>query len=279
MNTSTRHVVPRPSLSWRMEGEHPDDLTVRTTWPDAARSGPAWAGATGAGVRVCVVDSGVERDHPLIGPIEGAFTVAGTAEDRLEIVPDTEGDTYGHGTACASIIRRTAPECSVTSMRVLGGLFGSGHVLLAGLRWAVEQQFDVINLSLSTTKEQFSEVLHRLSDSAFFANSIVVASAHNMPVESFPWRFCSVISVGSHNEPDHSTYYANPSPPVEFFAPGNKIPVGWVGGGESVCTGNSFATPFISGLCALIRSRYPEARPYQVKSLLYLAAANVKGSS
>jgi subtilisin len=67
-----------------------------------------------------------------------------------------------------------------------------------------------VNMSLSTTKRQFAEVLHELADKAYFNRTILVASAHNMPVESYPWRFSSVISVGSHSEPDSHVFYFNP---------------------------------------------------------------------
>ena len=76
---------------------------------------------------------------------------------------------------------------------------------------------------------------------------MLVAAAHNMPVESFPWRFSSVISVGSHEEDDPWTWYANPSPPVEFFARGVDVDVAWPGGGTIRATGNSFAAPHIAG--------------------------------
>jgi subtilisin family serine protease len=165
-------------------------------------------------------------------------------------------------------------------VRVLGaGYTGSGPVLLAGLEWAVEQGFHVINLSLSTTKKQFAETLHDLADAAYFRRTMLVASAHNMPVESFPWRFSSVISVGSHEEPDALTYYYNPSPPVEFFARGLEVDVAWLGGGTLRCTGNSFATPHIAGICALIMSKHPELTPFQLKSALYLTASNVGGGA
>ena len=71
-------------------------------------------------------------------------------------------------------------------MRVLGEDYkGSGKVLMAGLRWAIEQGFDVVNMSLSTTKQDFAGSLHELADSAYFRRTTLVASAHNMPVESF----------------------------------------------------------------------------------------------
>jgi subtilisin len=100
-----------------------------------------------------------------------------------------------------------------------------------------------------------------------------------MPVESFPWRFSSVISVGSHEEADPFTYYYNPAPPVEFFARGLEVDVPWLGGGTLRCTGNSFATPHVSGLCTLILSKHPELTPFQLKSVLYLVASNVAGEA
>jgi subtilisin family serine protease len=162
---------------------------------------------------------------------------------------------------------------------VLGaGYTGSGDALLAGLRWAVEQGFDVVNMSLSTTKRKFAEVLHELADSAYFGRTTLVASAHNMPVESYPWRFSSVISVGSHEDSDPLVFYANPEPPVEFFARGVDVAVAWLGGSTIRCTGNSFATPHLSGICALLRSKHPELTPFQLKSILYLTASNVGGT-
>ena len=127
------------------------------------------------------------------------------------------------------------------------GFKGSGPILLGGLRWAVEQGFDVINMSLSTTKRQFAGLLHELADTAYFRRTVLVASAHNMPVESYPWRFSSVISVGSHEEPEPDTFFYNPAPPVEFFARGVGVEIAWLGGGTILSTGNSFATPHMSG--------------------------------
>ncbi len=112
-------------------------------------------------------------------------------------------------------------------------------------------------MSLSTTKRQLGDTLHDLVDAAYFKRTILVASAHNMPVESFPWRFSSVISVGSHEEDDPLLFYANPNPPVEFFARGVDVDVAWLGGGTLRATGNSFATPSISGN----RRAHPEQAP------------------
>jgi subtilisin family serine protease len=175
-------------------------------------------------------------------------------------------------------VRSLAPECELTSVRVLGaGYTGSGDVLLAGLRWAVEEGFDVVNMSLSTTKRKFAAELHDIADTAYFGRTTLVASAHNMPVESYPWRFAAVISVASHEDDDPFTFFANPDPPVEFFARGVDLRVAWLGGDSIVSTGNSFATPHITGISALIRSKHPELTPFELKSVLYLTASNVGG--
>ena len=183
----------------------------------------------------------------------------------------------GHGTACAGIIRSVAPDCELVSVRVLGeGFVGSGPALIEGLRWAVEQGFDVINMSLSTTKERFVADLHALTDAAYFRRSLIVASAHNMPVRSYPWRFASVVLGGEPRHRRSARVLRNPDPPVEFYARGVEVDVAWSDGSTLRASGNSFATPHISGICALIRAKHPELTPPEVKTLLGLTATNAE---
>src|SRR5207244_11348590 len=128
----------------------------------------AWGGATGAGVRVCVLDSGIELDHPLVGTVQRSVAVTKDG-DEITIADDAAGDLCGHGTACAGIVRSLAPECELTSVRVLGaGYTGSAPVMLRGLEWAIEQRFDIVNMSLSTTKKQYVDRLYELADAASF---------------------------------------------------------------------------------------------------------------
>jgi subtilisin family serine protease len=265
--------------AWSLPPGAADRIRLDLEWPGRVTREWALEGATGKGVRVCVLDSGVEPDHPRVGPIQGAVEISVDEDGNPVATPDTEGDVAGHGTACAGVIRGFAPECEIHSVRVLGaGYTGSGPVLLGGLRWAVEQGFDVVNMSLSTTKRRFAEVLHELADKAYFNRTILVASAHNMPVESYPWRFSSVISVGSHSEPDSMRFFYNPNPPVEFFARGVDVELAWSGGKTIHATGNSFATPHIAGICTLVRSKHPALTPFQLKSVLHLIADNMGGS-
>ena len=116
-----------------------------------------------------------------------------------------------------------------------------------------------------------------LADTAYFQRTVLVASAHNLPVESYPWRFSSVISVGSHEAADSLVWYANPSPPVELFARGVDVEVAWLHGSTLRCSGNSFAAPHVAGIAALVLAKHPELTPFQLKSVLYLTANNVGG--
>jgi subtilisin len=271
---SPRAVLP----AWSLPKDAVDAISLPSEWPERITREWAWGGSTGKGARVCILDSGVETAHPVVGALESAVVVSVDENEEPVVEEDTEGDVSGHGTACAGIVRALAPEVSISSVRVLGAKFtGSGGVLLAGLRYAIEQGFDVINMSLSTTKKPFATVLHELADSAYFKRTVLVASAHNMPVESYPWRFSSVISVGSHEEQDPLAFYANPSPPVEFFGRGVNVEVPWAGGRTLTVSGNSFATPHLSAICALILAKHPELTPFQLKSVLYLTATNVGG--
>ncbi|MFJ5925141.1 S8 family peptidase [Kitasatospora sp. NPDC092948] len=277
--TTVPDATPRRGLTWRLIDRTPEDVwTEADALPERPAPGTL-VGGSGRGIRVCLVDSGVEATHPLVGGVVSA-RVARRGENgtiRIEELDDDDpGDLSGHGTACASIVRRVAPDCEIHSVRVLGERFtGRGDVLLAGLRWAVRQGFEVINLSLSTTRARYLDDLHELVDEAYFGRSTIVASAHNAQVESFPWRFSSVVSVGSHPVADPDLHLYNPEPPVEFFGPGVDVEMAWLDGATRRNSGNSFATPFVTGLCARILSERPRLTPFQLKHALYLSAGNV----
>jgi len=236
----------------------------------------AWGGATGAGVRVAVIDSGVDAHHP---ELRGGVQKYATIEDTPDgvVVSETEhADVFGHGTACAGIIRSLAPECEILSVRVLGPrLRGKGEVFIAGLRWALENGANVCNLSLGTTKREHAEELHELADQAYFRRVVLVTAANNMPVVSFPSLYSAAISVAAHGDGPESGYYYNPNPPVEFGAPGIDIPVLWAGG-RITATGNSYAAPYMSGVAARLLSKHPGLTVFQLKTVLGALAANVR---
>src|SRR4249919_211389 len=125
--------------AWSLPADAGAQIPIGVEWPERVTREWAWGGSTGKGVTVCILDSGVESGHPLVGDLDRAVAFKrGESDDDIELEEDTEGDLCGHGTACAGIVRSLAPECSLVSARVLGaGFKGSGPVLLGGLRWAV----------------------------------------------------------------------------------------------------------------------------------------------
>ena len=260
--------------AWSLDREAARTELLPAVWPLDNPRDWAWGGSSGAGVKVCIIDSGIDPSHPQVGAIQGSLAVTVT-DGELRVETDHEGDLFGHGTACAGIIRSQAPDCEIHSMRVLGGeLTGTGDVLVRGLSWAIDQRFDLINLSLSTTKQHVAAQLRELADLAYFRNVKIVASAHNMPVDSYPWRFSSVLSVGSHDGRDPFEYYVNASPPVEFVAPGVDLELAWSDGTTIVATGNSFAAPHITGIGALILSKHRDLSPYELKAVMRAASSN-----
>ncbi|MFF3619519.1 S8 family serine peptidase [Streptomyces sp. NPDC002467] len=268
------HLLGMPA--WSMSPDGDPGEPVPTALFEGIDARWAWEGADGEGVRVCVLDSGVDPTHPLVGSLDRAWQVV-TVEGRSPRVEECEPvDAAGHGTACAGIIRGIAPRVSISSLKVLGdGRSGSAAALISGLAFAIEEGFDVISMSLSTTRVEFRDRLTELCDRAYFRRTTVVAAAHNLPIESFPWNFSSVISVASHAEPDGMRFYYNPAPPVEFRARGVRVPVAGRGGGTVRGTGNSFAAPHMAGIAALVLSKHPWLTPFQLKSVLYHCAANI----
>ena len=235
----------------------------------------AWGGATGKGVRVGIIDSGLENDHPdLHGRVVENVTVEIGGEDPV-VVPDQAVDMFGHGTACGAIIVGLAPDVELVSIRVLGpDLRGKGTAFAAGLEWAIEQGLQVCNLSLSSKSESLYPVFHDLADRAYFRGTALVSAANNVPAPSYPSLFSSVFSVAAHAEPDPWRIYYNPAPPVEFGAWGVDVPIAWKDGGSTVATGNSFAAPHLAGLVALILSKHPGLSPFEVKAILTSVADN-----
>jgi subtilisin len=233
-----------------------------------------WAGRTGRGVRVAVVDSGIDTEHPdLKGKVKES--VEAVAEDgKIDFRPSTSGDQAGHGTACAGIIASVAPEAELYSVKVLGPkASGSGDMFLVGLDYAIKQKFRIINLSLGTTKRDFFAPLHDLLDRAYQSGCIVVSAANNLPYPSYPSIFSSsVVSVVKRSGGNPFNFGYRYGQVIEMVAPGVEVTTAWPGGGYRQLTGNSFACPYVVGIIALIVEAYPNLTPFQVKSILYTIA-------
>jgi subtilisin family serine protease len=272
-------------------------MSALPAWSDAFEEGPLaevlalplpdvreWAigGSTGSGVRVAVVDSGVDADHPRVGGVAGAvsFELDPEVPEGCRIVEGPHGDLVGHGTACAAIIRSVAPEVDLYSVRVLGAnLKGRGSLLHGGIGWALDHGMHIVNLSLSSKSERLFAPLHALADEAYFGGTLLVSAANNQPGPTYPSQYASVVSVAARAGDDPMALAYNPRPPVEFGARGIDVDVAWANGGSIVATGNSFAAPHVAGMAALVLSRHPTLTPFQVKSVLQALCVNAAPSA
>lgn len=245
--------------------------TTRATF---FRLDDGWRSATGKGVSVAIIDSGIDTHHPdLAGKVLSSVEAR---IDKKKVIFDHSdaGDSAGHGTACASIISRIAPDAELHSIKVLGaGGLGDGLAFMAGLEWAIKQRYRVINLSLGTTKPQFFAPLHDLLDRAYQAGCIVVAAANNLPQPSFPSVFSSsLISVIKSDQTDPLMFGFRYGEVIELTAPGVNVRTAWPAGGHRSLTGNSFACPHIVGVVALLLETHPDLTPFHVKSALHSIA-------
>ncbi len=265
-----------PAWSWQFAPDHIQQLSTLEGL-EAITPEWAWGGSTGAGVKVGVIDSGIDNDNPAVaGHVKGYISFSEDRDGKIQSSQEPHTDAFGHGTACADIIRRLAPECDLYSIQVLGArLSGKGTAFAAGLNWAIEQGMQVINLSLGSTKKEYSGTFYELADAAYFKHIMLVTAANNMPVPSFPSLYASVLSVACHAGQDPYEFYYNAMPPVEFGAPGVNITAAWLGGQQRTVTGNSFSAPHITGLVAKILGKHPGLTPFQIKTILRATARNV----
>ena len=212
-------VTELPAWGEPFAAGHRDALERSGPWGRVDR---AWAfgDGSGRGLRVAIVDSGVEGSHPAVG---GRLVEAVAVERRGEdwaVVPSEPNDVVGHGTACAGIIHDLAPEAELVSVRVLGpDNRGNGGAFATGLLWAIESSgASVVNLSLSSRSDALFGALHELADEAYFRNVLLVSAANNVSVASYPSLYAAVVSVAAHDVPDPAAWFYNPAPPVEFGA-------------------------------------------------------------
>lgn len=152
----------------------------------------AYGDRSGRGVRVAVIDSGIDAGHPAVGGVAEAvaFELDRSAPDSLRRTDGPHDDLYGHGTACAGIIRSLAPEVQLLSLRVLGtNLKGSAHVFAHALEWCLDNDVQIANLSLSTGNDDYYETFHDLVDRATFTRMMLVCAMNNERRTTIPSEF------------------------------------------------------------------------------------------
>ena len=230
---------------------------------------------TGRGVKVAVVDSGIEPNHPKIGTIAGGVGLCALADGGIQREDDFS-DRAGHGTACAGIIRKLAPEAELYGIRVFDeSLTTDGQSLVAAIAWAIEEGMDVVNLSLGTIDPASKRPLAEVCRKAVEANLILVGSQHNEGLESYPAELADVIGVTWGKIYDRYGYYYRPGQAIECVARGDPQRLCWLNGGETITGGTSFAAPHVSAIVALIRQHFPKAGLTPVREIL---AANALAS-
>jgi subtilisin family serine protease len=233
-----------------------------------------WKNRTGKGVKVAIVDSGIDTEHPALkGKIKASYQAI-PENGQIVFKESTSGDQAGHGTACAGIILSMAPEVEIYSIKVLGPTgSGTGEMFLMGVDFAIKQKMQVVNLSLGTTKRDFWMPMRELLDRAYRERVMLVAAANNLPQLSSPSiHSSSLISVVKRAGGDPWKFGFQFGEVIELVAPGVQVETTWPGGGYRQLTGNSFAAPYITGLIALLMEGRPDLTPFQVKTILYAIA-------
>ena len=224
------------------------------------------AGARGAGIRVGIVDSGVQADHPWVG---GRLITSFRVISEHGIKQGPPNDVFGHGTACAGQIRRFAPEADLISVQILGGnLKANSQSLLTALRWLTTQNIHLINLSLSTMREQLALLMSHAVDDLYARNiACVCARGYHRTGKAYPTNFSGTVGV-TFNELHPGRIEFRPGDNTAFAAAGTKAKVAWNESGIREVDGSSFACPLVTGLAARLLSLRPSLTPYELKSLL-----------
>jgi subtilisin family serine protease len=221
----------------------------------------AWnAGYKGANVKVAVIDTGIDLDHPDLNPISGY--------DFVNDDPVADDDN-GHGTHVAGIIAAlnneigvvgVAPDASLYAVKVLDST-GSGYYsdIIAGIEWCVINQIAVVNMSLGGTYN--SPDLEAACNLASKAGVLLVASAGNSGNRSgrgdninYPAKYDCVIAVAATDSSDNRASFSSTGLALDIAAPGVSIYSTYKGGVYATMSGTSMAAPHVTGTLALLLS-------------------------
>ncbi len=215
-------------------------------------------GNTGKGIKVAILDTGIDSTHPDL-VVVGGINFAGTTKDGSTNSADW-ADGHGHGTHCAGIVAArnndigvvgVAPEAALYAVKVLSDS-GTGYTsdIIQGLDWCAANGIQVVSMSLGgggTTS------LQAACDNAYAKGVVLVAAAGNSsgPV-MYPAAYSSVIAVSATDSTDHLAYFSNYGPQIAVAAPGVNIYSTYKGGSYAYMSGTSMACPHVSGTAALV---------------------------
>ncbi|RME77455.1 MAG: peptidase S8 [Chloroflexi bacterium] len=274
----------------------PNDPYYKYQWNfDKIQIPAAWDIATGQGVTVAVVDTGIDFNAP---DLAQADHLPGYDFHNND---DDPTDDQGHGTHVAGTIAQStnnaqgvagiAFNARLLPVKVMGSNGeGSYENIIKGIMYAVNQGAQVINLSLTGSAD--SQAMRDAVEYAYRRGVVVVAAAgnHSGPVE-FPAAYDDfVIAVGAIRLDDALASYSNFGPQIDLVAPGGDINVDLNGDGYGdgilqqtfrstgvgysyrFFEGTSMASPHVAGVAALLRSLKPNASPDEIKSVLMQTA-------
>lgn len=245
-------------------------------WGIARLNAPAaWARTMGAGVKVAIIDTGIDATHPdLKGRVAGGITYYG----------DSWADDHSHGTHVAGIIAASrdgngvagvAPEASLYAVKVLDENGGSLiTTIIRGILWAAKNEMDVANLSLGARIPFFPlhlAVMHANSKGV----TLVAAAGNDAGGVNWPARYGDVIAVSALAEPDKIASFSSRGKQVEFIAPGVGVR-STIPGGYASYSGTSMASPHVAGLAALAIASGAK-NPDAVRAALTKAAVPITG--
>jgi membrane-anchored mycosin MYCP len=260
-----------------------------TPWAQQALSfSSVWGLTRGAGVTVAVLDSGVDAN-----PQFGSRVIVGPDLAGEDFGVPQDADCVGHGTSVASIIAAApegglsfsgvAPEAAILSVKITNSDEFHGTMMPSAIRDAVALGATVINLSLATTN---TAALRAAVDFALAHNVVVVAAAGNDDPDSgvgpfYPAAYPGVLSVGAVAEDGSLASFSDTRTPVTVTAPGVNVTSAYPGTFPDAYNpgdnGTSFATAFVSGVVALVRSRFPSLRAAQVVARIRATADGAAG--
>lgn len=231
---------------------------------------------TGKGVRIAVIDSGVEIDHPALAGltlVDDLHVV--DAGVQIEVKPGDGTDVFGHGTAVSAVIRRIAPDAQIGSIRVLGANLGSRTVIIReGVRQAIDRGYHVLNCSFGCGLSEHIFQYKEWIDEAYLKGIHIVSACNNydFTTPEWPGYFPSVVTVNMAKSDDDHTFFYKPGHLVEFAARGVDVTLPWNNKATKEVTGSSFAAPIMSALVARLISKMPGLAPLEAKSILHRLA-------
>lgn len=249
----------------------------------------AWTAAPrlGDGVRVAVIDTGVDLGHEIF---QGSLVPAADRWDFVgrDAAPQEEGSfddaSFGHGTNVAGIVLQVAPRAQIMPLRVLAP-DGSGDVtaVAQAIDWAVDHSAQVINLSLGSVKK--TGVIKQMIKYATEQGVYVISSAGNAGERAitFPARYgqeggklgALSLSVGSVDAQDRKSDFSNFGKELEVVAPGERVYGPVPGNLLSYWSGTSMAAPMVSGALALALSQPLNVRPGTLATTLQASGTDI----